>query len=552
MRSTSLGIVVFLSIALLFSGCAKKETRAVAKVGDRVITLEQLQNRLGSVQFTSRDLELSRKKELLESLIDEQLMVIGAYQAGLDKDPDILSQFQTIERNALLEALYKAEVLNKTQPSEKEMKDYYEKTRWQVKASHILVPTEEEAAAISEQLSAGADFAQLAKEKSTDPGTKEKGGDLGFFDWGRMVSPFRDTAFAKQPGTISKPVQTRYGWHIIKVEDRREAEVKSFEEQKNSIESTLSREKAKERSEEYLTALKDNANIRLQTEAIQVILEKFLANKQTPEEYTDEQKEMTLVVFRGGQWTVETFLTELSKVPPMYRPRVKDSDDLDVLVRNILTGQLLEAEARKRGLLRNKEVADKIRMEKENTLIQTFRQKGVSLDTTVTEEDIQTYYQDHQDVYTTPEQVKVSEIQVNTEQEARDILKQLRAGANFSKLAGDKSVRSWAAKKGGDLGYLTRRRYPAISEAAFELKVGQLGGPVKDGNKYSIIKVTDKKEATPKALQEVSQTIVPTIRRERQEKATEQWLQDMRQQQKVEIFTDVLESTLVTEKQEAA
>jgi peptidyl-prolyl cis-trans isomerase C len=111
-----------------------------------------------------------------------------------------------------------------------------------VRARHILVRTQEEAEAIIEQLDAGADFAELAVEKSTDPG-KGDGGDLGYFGPGQMVEPFEEAAFALEVGAYTKePVQTQFGWHVIKVEDRRAQQPPAFEDVKEQIRSILFRD----------------------------------------------------------------------------------------------------------------------------------------------------------------------------------------------------------------------------------------------------------------------------------------------------------------------
>lgn len=552
MRVLSLCVVVLMALAVIFSACAKQDSRVVAQVGERNITVAQLQERFGGAGPLSPDQELARKRQVLESMIDDELMIMGAIEAGLDKDYDFQAKIKEIERNALLEALYMKEIVEKSTPSEKEIKKYYDKLGWEVKASHILVKTEEESQEILKQLSEGADFAELAKEKSTDRGNKDKGGDLGYFTWGKMVTPFQDTAFAMKVGAISKPVETRFGWHIIKLEDRRETQRKEYEKEKPRIEKILGGEKTRKLSADYLTKIKEKANIQMNPEVVQVVLNKFLANKQEPEDFTDEERAMTLVTFRGGKWTVDTFLSWTKAIPTMYRPRIKDVDDLNALIRNVLTGELLENNARKKGLHNSKEVANKIRLEKDMALMQMFRQKGMPTDTTVTEKDIEAYFQDHIAMYTEPEKVRVREIQLDTEKEAQDILKQLRAGADFAKLAEKKTTRSWAATKGGDLGYLDKRQYPRVSEAAFKLNVGQLGGPIKDGNKYSVIKVLDKKPSSPRRLEEIKGNIRATIMRERQEEASKAWLEEMRQRKKVKIFTDVLESTVAAPEKEAA
>jgi peptidyl-prolyl cis-trans isomerase C len=106
----------------------------------------------------------------------------------------------------------------------------------EVHARHILVPTEDEAKAIEDQLKKGADFATLAKEKSKDPGAAE-GGDLGYFTHDQMVPEFADVAFKLDKGQISDPVKTQFGWHIIKVEDKRTKPTPTFDEVKPQIET---------------------------------------------------------------------------------------------------------------------------------------------------------------------------------------------------------------------------------------------------------------------------------------------------------------------------
>lgn len=131
----------------------------------------------------------------------------------------------------------------------------------QVRASHILVETQEEADEILQQLKDGADFATLAQEKSTDTGSKDNGGDLDFFTKGEMVTEFSDAAFSLQVGETSGVVQTDYGYHIIKVTDRKEAKEYTLEEKKDEIQKTLISQKVSEMSSTWLQDLTANATI---------------------------------------------------------------------------------------------------------------------------------------------------------------------------------------------------------------------------------------------------------------------------------------------------
>ncbi|MBU7006002.1 peptidylprolyl isomerase [Phosphitispora fastidiosa] len=134
--------------------------------------------------------------------------------------------------------------------TEDELKTYFEENKAQfaqqkqVKASHILVETEEKANDIKKKLAEGQDFAQLAKENSTDAQNKDKGGDLGFFGSGDMVKEFEEAAFALKVGEVSAPVKTEFGYHIIKVSEVKAAQDASYEQSKSQIRETLFGEKA--------------------------------------------------------------------------------------------------------------------------------------------------------------------------------------------------------------------------------------------------------------------------------------------------------------------
>jgi peptidyl-prolyl cis-trans isomerase C len=107
----------------------------------------------------------------------------------------------------------------------------------EVRARHILVPTEDEAKAVIVELKKGTDFAELAKQKSKDPGAAAEGGDLGYFTKEQMVPAFSEVAFKLNKGDVSEPVKSQFGWHVIKVEDKRSKPVPPFEQVKTQVES---------------------------------------------------------------------------------------------------------------------------------------------------------------------------------------------------------------------------------------------------------------------------------------------------------------------------
>lgn len=127
-------------------------------------------------------------------------------------------------------------------------------------ARHILVKTEAEANDILAQVKKGTDFAKLAKEKSLDPGSKEKGGDLGWFSPAGMVKPFSDAVMELKKGeVVAAPIQTQFGWHVIKMVDTRATQVPAYDKVKEGLERTLQQRKL----EKMMLGLKDKAKIEL-------------------------------------------------------------------------------------------------------------------------------------------------------------------------------------------------------------------------------------------------------------------------------------------------
>ncbi len=181
---------------------------------------------------------------LLNQMIDRQALVIKARKDNLQSEPDVKDAMERADDQVLQNALLRRDI--GPQINDQALRALYDKEIGtkpgpeEVKASHILVPTEKQAQDIIAQLNKGADFATLAKKYSTDPTGKDSGGDLGYFKEGDMVPEFSKAAFALKPGQFTQtPVHTRYGWHVIKVFDKRQAPPPSFDQVKAQLQQQL-------------------------------------------------------------------------------------------------------------------------------------------------------------------------------------------------------------------------------------------------------------------------------------------------------------------------
>ncbi|WP_226576714.1 peptidylprolyl isomerase [Halobacillus litoralis] len=184
-----------------------------------------------SNKYEVSDEAVNKELETLKEQYGDQFEMVLQQSGFSDED-----EFKETIRLSLLQEKAASEGI---EISEEEMKQYYERMKTEVKASHILVKDEKTAEEVKQKLEDGADFAELAKEYSTD-GSAEKGGDLGWFGPGDMVAEFEEVAYDLEPGKVSEPVQTEFGYHIIKVTEKRDKEdIGSYEDKKDEIKRTL-------------------------------------------------------------------------------------------------------------------------------------------------------------------------------------------------------------------------------------------------------------------------------------------------------------------------
>jgi peptidyl-prolyl cis-trans isomerase C len=198
---------------------------------------------------------------LVDQMVSGMLITEAGRKAKLQDDPEVKKKTQQYE-DRLIQQTYISRAVEAAATDAKLHEQYDKSIKTQpgpeeVHARHILVASEDEAKAIIADLGKGADFATIAKQKSTDPG-KDTGGDLGYFRRDNMVPEFADAAFKLGKGEYTKiPVHTQFGWHVIKVEDRRNAAPPSFEESKEELTNEVAREVITDK----IKSLKDGAKV---------------------------------------------------------------------------------------------------------------------------------------------------------------------------------------------------------------------------------------------------------------------------------------------------
>ena len=250
MKKTIFALTLAASIGL--AACSNPGDEVIVSTANFEMTQDEFYNEVKKLAG-----EQLLQQVVLEKILNDKYEVTdeeiqAEYDAAAEQYGD---QFKVLlESNGLTEETFKQNIrfnllqqkaTDEIKISDKEVQAYYDQAKYELNARHILVETEEEAKAIIEELKNGADFAELAKKQSVDTGSGAQGGELGWFSVGMMVPEFNDAAYALELNTVSEPVKSDFGYHIIEVKEKREVEgYGTLEEKKEEIIEQLKAQKA--------------------------------------------------------------------------------------------------------------------------------------------------------------------------------------------------------------------------------------------------------------------------------------------------------------------
>ena len=554
-------LILLAAMTMVFTaGCSKQDGPVVAKVGDRKITMNQINDFFSrqGFRFVSAEMELEAKRALVDSLVNQNLLIIGAFEHNLENQEEVLKVVEGEKVKFLLEVLFDEKILSKAVPSEAEIKDWYVRMGEELKASHIIVNTEQEAQDILQKLKDGAIFEELAVEYSQDPSAKRNQGDLGWFTWGTMVDNFQKAAFSMQPGEISAPVKTELGYHIIKVTDRRKIEHRpSYAEYKDVIRNLITERRKQTLMREYADELKEKYPITVKQETCQFVLNKleFLypetisrrprwRNNIDPAQLDIAEKALALGQYEGGQLTLGQYLSNLRRVPPDKRPDFDQYDSLNEIIFQMSFMDILQIEAKSLGMENNDRYKEKMARFKELAMADVMRNDSIPYNVELDEGEVQEYYDTHLEEFTTPLKFHLYEIQVADEGEAKTYARTIRSETEFKRIAGNATLRPGKKSTGGDLGLVQREQFPELFDLALDLKRGQIAGPIQAAGKYSVIWVSQKVEPVVQDFNLVKSKIIDQLTKQKGNDLYSKWLDDMKKRIPIEIYDDVIVNSI--------
>ena len=564
-----LALIGLLLTLYLISACGLSND-TVAKVGKETITVDDYKFVLNR-RFPGKaiaKIDSAQRWSILNYMINKYLQVNAAKDMGLDTTRIYLSELADYQARLIGNKYFEKVIVDVLIP-EKEIREAFEKQKDEVKARHILIQykgaknskakrSKEEAFKLAEKIAREAksgktSFNYLAEKYSDDPSAKGNKGDLGYFTWGQMVDAFQKAAFSMKPGEISDPVETPYGFHIIKVEDRRKNpffDENNYEWQKEDIkrnryfarqDTALKMWKAKKeelRSTYRAKILKENID-----SVAHLAKKKQQSGHYKPKNYSQAEKQIVLATWKNGKLLLDdVFLMYGGRRFFALQRRMTDPAKFEKTVDQILLAKLIESEARKMGLFDDIKIKTNLKDFKVQKLSSLAYSKEVKGKVEPTEDEVKAYYEEHSDEFVKPAEIEIWEISLKDKKTAEKVLRLAKKGYDFEKLAEKYTEDKYYKKKKGYIGFKTKNRRGAVSKEAFKLGENKIGGPVKYRNFYVVFKTGKIHPETIRSYENAYQQVKVRVRNKKLKERREQWLKELKDKYTVKINKKLVET----------
>jgi parvulin-like peptidyl-prolyl isomerase len=520
--------VIGLAMVIALAGCGKRED-VVATVGGEKITMAEFKDALMQ-KFRSE--ENIRRKGLDErqKVVREIAINDAKYQEGLarkiDQRPDVKQEIESLAKRKALDYLYQEKVVNAVL-SDAKIREFYDKSGEEIRARHILLkttPVDTSATdtlkvkaridSIKKAIDKGLDFKAAAKMFSEDATSAADSGNLDWFGWGRMVDEFQQAAWNANTGEMVGPVRTQFGYHLIRVEERRKvANRKPYEEQKEQIKNQLREaegQKMNDTARDYLEKLRVQRGVKYNDATLTEFRQRVsdpTVTKTMPLDpfFTEEQKKMVAATYDKDQVTVADLLEKLGG--NAGRVQWDDAQAVKDLVNAVIEPKLLEEEGERLGLVKKAMDDKEVVQQKRQAVVRILEKEEVSDKINPKEEDEQAFYQNHLQNYIQSEQRTVREIFVKTDSaKVAGLRARALKGENFKKLTLKYNEKESTKVDTGRLGPFEQKRFGLIGNAAFQLqKIGDVSDVVANGKNYSVIQLMDIIPSRTKSFDEARQ-----------------------------------------------
>lgn len=548
-------VFVFVFIASFFLNPSIKSQQLalpkdiIAVVGSYQITLSDFEERYGDYLIsTSIKDNIITRRAILENMINELVLKNFDDNLLINSNPEYHKEIHWSEKQTVLAFLKDREVYAKINVSDEEIRDAFYKSKEKIAARHLFAESEEDANSLFQLIQIGADFKDLAKQVFTDSILANNGGYLGYFSWGDMDPNFENAAYSLKVGEISKPVKTKYGYSIVKLEDRVPNPLLTEDEflrKKPHMERIVRIRKKKPSEIDFLNRLFDNDKLWFDEKILGNIYDNF---RYSNADYLEMKNKVELssicLRYDKRDYTYGEIEERLNEIPVYHREKLTSLETLKTVLKGIVIQDLLLNMVKKKKYDTDPEVLSTINKYKNNIFLK-YKRKEISDNTNLPDSTIRNYYHDNLIHFMSSCAMNVQEIIVKDKLLADSLINQIKLGTDFGLLAEKFSNREWSAKNKGFIGLSEIEKYGLLKDTLWNSSIGEIVGPINIQDYFGIFKVIEKVDSVPQGFSSVKDDVIRLLKKENSKGILTAYLRKLKSNLKIEINENLLSSAVI-------
>lgn len=534
---------MFALALLLHIGCSSQpDEPAVARVGDEYITAAELLAFAAPIPdgIHQGKSDAEADAALLDALIDKKLLLMEAKAQQVDKDPSLVRELSAFADQAILTLYNQLTVDRFISFTEEDLLQHHRATNRDraLRIAMILVESVDKAEEILAQLKNGADFHQLVEAHSVAEITKAWGGDTGRYLRRDGVDRAHQSLFALQVGEVSQPLTFTYKssrhYAVFKILDEIPVPLSTVEDM---VEEEVFGAKRAVLSKALVDSLINVYKPQVQSKTAALLAERAAAGDMN---LSAAQAAQQLATYRSGDLTLAEFLPAvLHKTTPETLQQLADTAWVASKALGMITARIMLEEARALNLHQDADLLARIANKHQDLLVSRLRKLSVDSHITITKEEARAFFDQNPEKFLYVAGIFAAEVLLPSQEQAQEVKRQLEEGADAEQLIAQHDTRAVHSEKEGflRLDVYNRVHYPHMYDAVQDLKVGEVGGPLKVPEGYSVFKVIRREPAKPKSFNAASQKRAAAyVRIDKAKRGYVTYVRHLREKYGIEIF----------------
>lgn len=521
----------------------------IAVVDSHKIFLKEFSTRYEDYLFSSgiKDNPMVRQS-ILNNMINEILLLNYDNNDLIYNNEEYQRDLEWAKKQTVLAYLKDQEVYAKITATDEEIRDAYYKSNEKIAARHLFAETEEEANNLYQLLLTGADFNELAKQVFTDTTLANNGGYLGFFSWGDMDPDFEDAAYSLKVGEISKPVKTKYGYSIIKLEDRRPHPLLTeyeYQKRKSHMESVVKIRKKRASELQYLNKLFNPNNLTIDEKILGNIYQNLTYSLKGSVELGKKVSPDNVAVKYGDKSYLQNEVeSKILEIPSFHRQKITSIESLETVIKGLVIQDMLIEQALNKNYDKNPEVIATIKKYEKNIFLR-YKRTEVSNNYSFPQEEVYKFYQDNPTYFMDPVRINVQEIIINEQALADSLLMRIKNGEDFGELAEKYSLRRWSANNKGIMGLAEIDKFGILQDTFINSNPSDIIGPIKIEERFGIFKLLEKIDKQLKDFDTVKKEAERLLKKEKSVQVMNGYLDKLRAQVSIIVNEQLLNSAVI-------